>query len=139
VTFQKTRFLSTAVDAVRDLVSATTRTSRRDSTQKAHMPLIDRKSVLSFMAGAATGALATKFGPNFLDSAKPALKTAVKVALLGAEAGREFIAHAKEALEDATAEAQAELKDHSNGVSAVTSTTDFATVAATAPKGVGSA
>jgi hypothetical protein len=104
------------------------------------MALFDKnnsKILLSFIAGAATGAFATKFAPAIAEAAKPALKAAVKVALLGAEASREFVAHAKEALEDATAEAQAELTQVHATPSAATASNDF--TAQTAPKGVGSA
>jgi hypothetical protein len=67
--------------------------------------------------------------------------------MMGAEAGREFLAHAKEALEDATAEATAELKveaevvkpinGSSNNANGDTAASEFA--AAMSRKGVGSA
>ena len=82
------------------------------------MPLFDEKNqrlLLGFVVGAAAGAAVTKlgtaFGPQIREAARPALKQAMKLAILGAEASRELVAHAKEALEDATAEAAATWQD----------------------------
>lgn len=108
------------------------------------MPLFDEKNqklLLGFMVGAAAGALATKLGPQIAEAAKPALKSAMKLAILGAEASREFVAHAKEALEDATAEAAADLKTEpaSTTVEKVTTITNDFVAAMSGRKGVGSA
>jgi hypothetical protein len=105
------------------------------------MALFDKenqKLFIGLVVGAAAGSLATKFAPLLAETAKPALKTAVKIALLGAEATREFAAHAKEAIEDATAEAQSELrKPAPSAVAPAAVANDFAV--ASARKGVGSA
>ena len=72
-----------------------------------------------FWVGIAVGALAARavprLGSSFGDAARPLVKTLMKVCMVGAERGREILASVREVLEDAAAEAQAELRAGRDG------------------------